>query len=292
MTSVSFVHRGGPEMASYRYRAAIPAANLGARMNDTDADIVIYAKPLENEVQEMLHARARASLIVADFCDDHFDQFHYQQFARAAHAITCPTAEMLKRIPEAERHKAAVIPDPYEFAEVEPHVRGVKCLWFGHASNLPSLFRVIRSLDEYPLMIVSNSPMAMPWSIEEMHRQFAEADIVVIPATEPAKSANRAIESIRQGCMVVAEPHPALEGIPGIWVGNIKEGVEWTRQNLSEANQWVRQAQSYVRTRFSPKTQADAWRTLFEKMKSPSISDAERSNGRAGSTSTAVPMPT
>jgi hypothetical protein len=53
---------------------------------------------------------------------------------------------------------------------------------------------------------------------------------VVIPATAPYKSANRAIEAIRQGCFVVAEPHPALEGFP-IYIGNIKHAIRQRKPN-------------------------------------------------------------
>jgi hypothetical protein len=182
--------------------------------------------------------------------------------------------------------------DPYEFPEVEPHVAGVNLLWYGHAVNLPGLMRVIRSLDDYPLMIVSNSPMAMPWSHEEMLRQFAKADIVVLPATEDYKSPNRAVEAIRQGCFVVAEPHPAIEEIPGIYIGSLKEGVEWVRQNLSEANLRVRLAQRYISARFSPRTLASAWKSLLDPVRLRSISEADGTPGRAGSTSMAsIPAP-
>jgi hypothetical protein len=109
-----------------------------------------------------------------------------------------------------------------------------------------------------------------------MLEEFARADIVVIPATAPYKSANRAIEAIRQGCFVVAEPHPALEGFP-IYIGNIKEGIEWTKtQNMSQR---ILEAQNFVTAKFTPQTLIDKWKIATRR---PTTLDAERKNGTVG----------
>jgi hypothetical protein len=124
--------------------------------------------------------------------------------------------------------------------------------------------------------VVSNFDGAISWSNETMLEEFARADIVVIPATAPYKSANRAIEAIRQGCFVVAEPHLALEGFP-IYIGNIKEGIEWTtKQNMNEL---ISKAQKFVREEFSPQTLIDKWKTVTRR---PTTLDAERKNGTVG----------
>jgi hypothetical protein len=109
-----------------------------------------------------------------------------------------------------------------------------------------------------------------------MLEEFARADIVVIPATAPYKSANRAIEAIRQGCYVVAESHPALEGFP-IYIGNIKEGIEWTTQQ--DMNELISKAQKFVREEFSPQTLIDKWKTATKR---PITLDADQRNGTVG----------
>jgi len=96
-----------------------------------------------------------------------------------------------------------------------------------------------------------------------LEKAFDKSDIVILPATETYKSANRAVEAIRQGCFVVAEPHPAWNDIPGIWIGNIREGIEWVQTHLNEANQMVASAQAYVREMYSPAACADLWRKVI-----------------------------
>lgn len=285
--NVSFIHRGGAGMASYRYRAMLPAHHLGARINDTSADVLVYAKPAPEEVDEAVAAKDAGKAIVVDFCDDHFaTQPHYMQMADLADAVTCPTTTMMAQIMAAGyKGEVTVIFDPYEFPEVMPHCAGANLLWFGHGSNFNSLVRVLPRIFA-PLVAVSNIPLARPWSMETMYREFLSADIVILPATAPHKSANRAIESIRQGCFVVAEPHPSLTELPGIWIGDIPEGIAWAIQNPSQANERTREAQNYVSTRFSPRTQASAWKSLLQRVKSACTSAAATSTGRSGSTST------
>jgi len=270
----SFIHWGDKNAASWRYRAKIPAGDW-ASQNDLTADTLIFAKPQANELMDMARAKARGAWVVVDFCDDHFDWLHYQEALRLADAVTCSTTEMAKRIKELGRD-ATVISDPYEYPEMPPHCNGVNLLWFGHHVNRESLQRILPDLEGYPLRVVSNFDGAIPWSKETMLEEFAQADIVVIPATAPYKSANRAIEAIRQGCYVVAEPHPALEGFP-IYIGNIKEGIEWTKQQ--NMKKLVSKAQNFVRERFTPQILIDKWKIATKR---PTTSDAEQRNGTVG----------
>ena len=270
----SFIHWGDKNAASWRYRAKMPAVDW-ASLNDLTADTWVFAKPQANELMMMARAKARGAWVVVDFCDDHFDWLHYQEALRLADAVTCPTTEMAKRIKELGKD-ATVIPDPYEYPEMPPHCDGVNLLWYGHHVNRESLKRILPEIEGYPLRVVSNFDGAIPWSHETMLREFAKADIVVIPATAPYKSANRAIEAIRQGCYVVAEPHPALEGFP-IYIGNIKEGIEWTKQQ--NMNKLITKAQKFVREEFSPATLIDKWKNATRR---PTTLDAEKRNGTVG----------
>ena len=270
----SFIHWGNKNAASWRYRAKIPSGDW-ATLNDLTADTLIFAKPQASELMDMARAKARGAWVVVDFCDDHFDWMHYQEALRLADAVTCSTTEMAKRIKVLGRD-ATVIPDPYEYSEMPPHCNGVNLLWFGHHVNRDSLQRILPDLKGYPLRVVSNFDGAIPWSKETMLEEFARADIVVIPTTASYKSANRAIEAIRQGCFVVAEPHPALEGFP-IYIGNIKEGIEWTKQQ--NMNELILEAQNFVRERFTPQILIDKWKIATKR---PTTLDAEKRNGTDG----------
>lgn len=254
-------------MASYRYRAEIPARGLGASVNDPTADVLVYAKPSPEELGEMCLAQELGKTVVVDFCDDHFSRLpHYREVALTADAVTCPTRVMAGIVLEATGRMAEVIPDPYEFEEEAPHCSGDKALWFGHAVNKQSLLSVLPKIDS-PLTVVSNIPGAIPWSIETMYREFKKADVVIIPKTATYKSPNRAIESIRQGCFVVAEQHPSIENIPGIWIGDIKEGIEWASRNQQEANKRTKLAQDYIRELYAPRTVSNAWKSLLERVR-------------------------
>jgi hypothetical protein len=270
----SFIHWGNKNAASWRYRAKIPSGDW-ATLNDLTADTLIFAKPQASELMDMARAKARGAWVVVDFCDDHFDWMHYQEALRLADAVTCSTTEMARRIKELGRD-ATVIADPYEFPEMPPHYAGTNLLWFGHHVNRDSLQRILPDLEGYPLRVVSNFEGAIPWSKETMLEEFARADIVVIPTTASYKSANRAIEAIRQGCFVVAEPHPALKNFP-IYIGNIKEGIEWTKQQ--NMNELISKAQRFVREEFSPQILIDKWKSATRR---PTTLDADQRNGTVG----------
>lgn len=262
---ISFCHYGTEKMASYRYRAWIPAQELGADINNPKADVIIFAKPIDQDVPHIIAAQKRGRIVIADFCDMHFNLPYYNLILKTANAVTCPTQWMSDFIRLEYGIEVDVVPDPYEYEEKEPHCNGKKLLWYGQAQNMDSLTRIKPLLEGYELAVVSNVEGMIPWSIPNMIEQFAIADIVVMPETAPYKSPNRTLEAIRQGCFVVAEPHPAINDIPGIWIGNIKEGIEWASQNLSQANIRTKRAQQYVQSKYSPKTQANAWRTVIQK---------------------------
>ena len=279
---VSFAHYGNESMASYRYRAQIPAQQLGASINDPTADVIIFAKPIDQDVPHVVKAQQKGKKVIADFCDMHFHLKHYEVILKAADAVTVPTQWFADYIREEYGIEAYVVPDPFEFEEKEPHCNGDKLLWYGQAMNFDSLERIARDIQGHPLAIVSNMEGCIPWSLEEMVKQFAIADIVLMPETSPYKSPNRTIEAIRQGCFVVAEPHPAINDIPGIWIGNIGKGIAWAQQNLSEANERTKLAQAFVQNKYSPQTQANAWRTVIQKALSSSTSDVAIFTGTDG----------
>lgn len=253
---ISFIHAGGPSMASYRYRVQIPAKSLNARINRFPADILIFAKPLRDEVDLAKRAQQLGHKVVVDFCDDHFyTKPHYSLFADLADLITCCTSIMAERVGRA----CHIVPDTYEFDELPPHCNGARLLWFGHQSNIGS---VGPFLDLKDLRKVSNASCCIPWSVDTVEFELQCADIVLMPATDSYKSPNRTLEAIRSGCFVVAEPHPAINDFP-IWIGDIREGIAWATQNPQQANEMTLKAQAFIREKYSPAIQASAWRTAL-----------------------------
>lgn len=253
---ISFIHRGGSEMASYRYRVQIPAKELGFRINDISAETLIFAKPLPPDIEL---ARTNKGINVVDICDDHLGTPLYQEMMHLAHIITCPTEDMQQRIGKYSYY-AHIVPDTYEFEEKTPHCHGTRLIWFGHKLNLYSLVRILPDIEDYELRVVSNAPGSIPWSVETTQKELDNADIAIFPATKTYKSPNRVLEAIRRGCFVVAEYHPSLEEFDGIWVGDIRQGIEFAQNHPEKANSWTRQAQQFIKNQYSPKIQASAWR--------------------------------
>lgn len=281
---ISFIHRGGEEMASYRYRVSIPARELGFEINNPNVETLIFSKPFP---KDLLLADKHRGRIVVDICDDHLGTELYRDMLQLSHVVTCSTLELQKRIAEYGYH-AHYIPDTYEFDEKSPHCNGINLIWFGHKLNLYSLNRILPDIMDYPLRVVSNAPKTIPWSVDTTKAELDRADIAIFPATKDYKSPNRVLEAIRRGCFVVAEDHPSLEGFEGIWIGNIRQGIEFAQQHPEKANSWTRQAQAFIRNKYSPKTQASAWRKALEL---DSILDREDITGQDGSMSISPELP-
>jgi hypothetical protein len=289
--SLSFIHHGDADMASYRYRAANPAALLGASLNDSSADVLIFAKPAGHELSMLREANRAGCITIVDFCDVHWHMPQISSMLNQATAVTANTEFMAQLIHDDTGRTATVIPDAYEYEECLPHCKGNRLLWFGHSTNGASLNRLMGFSTEYPLRVVTNKSAQAPdspidivdWSTEALRQEFAKADIVLLPDTAPHKSANRAIEAIRQGCFVVAEPHPALTDFPGIWIGNLRKGVVWASQHQEDARSMTEAAQQYVKEKYSLEHTVSALRTLLTELSSTWEQDV--STGTAGSIS-------
>lgn len=275
---VSFIHYGDTTMASFRYRANNPAHAIGASLNDIKADIVIFAKPQARDIPIIAEIQQDGRKVIVDFCDDHFDVPYYHDVAAIADMITCPTAEMAKVIFN-HGYMAKIIPDAAEYPLAEPHCNGANLLWYGHGSNIGSLTRILPDIKGYPLRVVSNVNETIPWSLQGMLDEFKLADIVLMPATKEYKSPNRTIEAIRQGCFVVAEPHPSINDIPGIWIGEIKAGIEWAVNHPQQANEGTKLAQEYVNENFSQERTANAWKQLVKELSSTSAAVTRTGTG-------------
>lgn len=245
-------------IASSRYRGEIPEREL-RRLGVPEGNDVLIASKHSWDWESVTKPFKR---VIFDVCDDHFHdqhQAHYRLACNRADLITCNSSEMAKVIKAETGRDAVLIPDPYEQPERPAKVND-NLLWFGHRSNLPDLEREMPSLHGLKLAVVTNAPGYAQWSPGMMDEAFNRAGLVVIPTGKSlAKSGNRAIEAIRRGLFVVANPLPAYQDL-GIWTGNIREGVDWALSHRAEVIKRIKGAQDYVKHEYSPARIGKLWK--------------------------------
>jgi len=276
--NVVWVNRFGPVLASYRYRAEIPAQEVckhngfKTAINNGEADIVVYSKPWQEDLENAEKAKSEGAKIVVDFCDDHFQDPMYHEFAKLADAIVCPTNAMRARIYDYTKRDSVAIGDPYEQPECKPHADSetLNYLWFGHMGNLKDILDVSHILDGRRLRVVSGPqqiPSVIPWSPDNMRDAFAVSNIALFPTKPGAeyKSPNRLINSIRAGLFPICMTHPSyLEFKHFAWVGNFPTGLKWVDAFNGELNDLVLAGQDYIRDRYSPETIGKQWASFLE----------------------------
>ena len=272
-----FIHRGGPEMASYRYRAMMPAAQVGGTVNGGDAQVLIFSKPTPDDLVLAKDNKEHGVKIVADLGDDHFNHAIwgpiYREMVRLADCVVTPTNNMAARIKTyTGRTVDAVIADPYEEALQPPHANGAeKYLWFGNPVNLKDLTQWKPHLKDLDLTIVKTSNHKLEfdyltWSPEVQTAQLGKANVVILPTRKGAeyKSANRLVNAVRAGCFVVASTHPsATEFRRFIWAGSFVTGLQWAKYFKDELNDMVREGQAYCE-KFSPENIGTQWAQVLD----------------------------
>lgn len=259
--SVTFKH-WGPNTASARYRAMIPARELDKMGIVEGKQWLVIGKHGWDWDQET----EGFEKVCFDVCDDHFgDKFdqHYLIGIERADLVTCNSLEMQRLILEKTGRESVCIPDPYEQSEREPRLHD-HILWFGHQSNLRDLLPWADRFPKLEVVTGGSMPGVTRWSPESMDEAFDRAGIVILPTGKSmAKSGNRAIEAIRRGLFVVAGYLPAYADL-GVWIGDIEDGVKWALSHKSEAISRILRSQRYVKCEYSPERIAGLWkRALF-----------------------------
>jgi hypothetical protein len=280
--NIVFVHRGGPSSASYRYRALEPAKHVSkingfsCSINGGAADIIVFSKPQPDDVPMMEAAKKDGCKVVADFCDDHFQHpsfAFYKDMVKGADFVVAPTKVMAERILEHTGRVAdAVIPDAYEEAEREPHAEGNKILWFGHNVNVMDLRKWMGNLKDWDFTILTGPKLpeeakSRLWTPESQTEELARANIVFLPTRKGAeyKTNNRLLNSIRAGCFPVCAQHPAyIEFKDMVWVGDCYTGLRWVKAFSGDLNGLVKQAQDYIREKYSPAAIGALWAKAME----------------------------
>jgi hypothetical protein len=254
--NITFKHCG-EKLASSRYRALIPTRELAKLGIGPGMDWVVMNKHNWKWIEQTAgYARA-----CYDVCDDHFSDGkaeHYLECCARADRVTCNSPEMARVIKAKTGRDAIVIPDPYEQPERPPRVHD-KLLWFGHRANLQDLAPWMSRLPGCVVVSNADLPGITQWTPEVMDAAFSAAGLVVIPTGKSAaKSANRAIESIRRGLFPVCGYLPAHADL-GVWQGDILDGVRWALGHPDEALGRIRRMQAYVRREYSPQRIARLW---------------------------------
>ena len=268
-----------PNIASTRYRAIAPAKYLrehGVTLCGDDGDLVIVGKHgFDPEVVSNFKA------VIYDVCDDWFrdakDGPFYRDMCKNATEVTCNSDVMRFRIFQETGRVATVIPDAFEHEEWEPSW-GAGLLWFGNSINLPDFASAVEKLKglNVPLGCISKredylsediKKLIIPWSPTAVDKGLKSCAIVIIPTgMSAAKSANRLIESVRAGKFVVCEPLPAYEEFSDwLWVGDLREGVEWAMQNEGECLKRVKDCQRYIKKNYSLEKVGKKWLEVVKK---------------------------
>ena len=247
--SVTFVSFG-ETVASSRLRASIPQQQLEKIGVKRGLDVVVYGKHLV-AFDQIKHFKNK----VFDCCDDHFRTDrgdYYREHIAKADLVTCNSEKMAEIILVETGRIATVIPDPYE-SEENPAGMGNGLLWFGHESNLIDLHPY---LDLKPEVLTGSD-----WSRDKQLAALDKCAAVLIPTGKSmAKSANRLIESVRNGRFVIAGHMPAHEEFKRMmWVGNIRDGVEWAKAYPHKAVGQVKECQQYIRDKYSPEAIGRLW---------------------------------
>lgn len=258
---VTFRHFG-EHLASSRYRAIIPCAQLRAAGIENGADWLVIGK----HGWDWHKQTDGFKRVCFDVCDDHFagpHADHYLNGCLLADVVTCNSHEMARAILAKTSRVATVIPDPYEQPEQSPRVHD-RVLWFGHQSNLADLMPWVDGMkaagaSQMEIVTGLDADGVTRWTPESMDAAFERAGLVVIPTGKSmAKSGNRAIESLRRGLFVVAGYLPAYADL-GVYTGNIHDGIAWALSHRQDVLHRIAMAQNYISREYSPERIGELW---------------------------------
>lgn len=264
-----------PQLASFRFRVAIPASRLTVpyRIGVTGSPTFFY-----KDGNPTL-AKALKTGVVYDVVNDHFSgprAASYHAMAQAADVLTTCSEVMRETVRRATGRESVVIDDPYENECAAPAVDGDRVLWFGHGANLSSLKPYA---DTPGLVVCSNVAGAIPWSHENEADCIESAAVVLLTGNNPGASTNRIVKAIRAGRFVVTPG-----GVPSweqfrefCWIGDVSEGVRWALNNREEACKKILAGQAYTLARFTPSAITGKWMEVFG-----STSGAATKSKRAG----------
>jgi len=290
--NVSYVTTGNDNIASFRYRILSPAQNLGkhliipnvSSLARKESEVVVFSKHWTyNDWSYAKFCKLRGQKVIFDVCDDHFEgkmSDHYRRMSDVADTITCNSYEMAEIIRDKMDRDAVVIPDPVLSPQLsyDPSIPTSLC-WYGQSMNIHGLYDVYTEDCTYPLEIVLPSnvqPPAYfqapqirwtPWHKDIIPSLAERNTVAVLPYRQgkAAKSANRVLEALQCGMIVLTDPIPSVQELP-------KAGIAYLDRPINEVMEavqgwdWepeIEKAQKHIAENYSPEVIADKWARVF-----------------------------
>lgn len=267
---ICFVHRGGPQMASFRYRAEIPAKELAkygheVSINHGRGQLVIFSKPMADDLELARSIKGQCHIAV-DIADNHFDKGDlYQKMLEIADTVIVPTEVMAGIVSQRTSKAPWIIGDPYEFERQSPHADGDKTVWFGNRVNFPDIKPYMKYVDRVVTDIDQEGITF--YSPENLRRALSEANLCILPTRPGAeyKTANRLINAVQMGLFPICDTHPSYDEFKDfVWTGGIHTGMRWARHFHTDLNSLVRKCQSYIEETYSPAVIGKQWADLCD----------------------------
>lgn len=285
---VNFIIITDETVASFRFHNVIPAQELsflGHQSFITEypldgCDVYVFSKHLNyGDHWYMKALKSEGKKTVFHCCDNHFNLphgDHYRRMINTADIVTASTQAMADIIQSETGVFAKVIPDVYEQGErsacFKPDGK-LKVLWFGHPSNLDGLAESMPLEDIDLVLCTSTSEVPLPlvgqkvvlWTPKNLHMALDWCDVVIIPSIvsddrKVVKSHNRLTDSVMSGKFVIATPLPSYEEFKDIYLGDIKEGLDWLKcKDTTDIENRIAKSQDYIRTKYSPDVIGKRW---------------------------------
>lgn len=295
MINVSYVTTGNEGIASFRYRVLAPAQEMSkhliipkvSRLADKDAAIVIFSKHWTyNDWSYANFCKKRGQKVIFDVCDDHTEgklSDHYHRMLDVAHTITCNSKEMARIIKEKTGKVAVVIEDPVLSPRMayDPDLPTSLC-WYGQAMNIQGLYDVYTPDCTYPLEIAlpgNVQPPAhfqapwirwTPWHKDIIPSLAERNTVAVLPYRQgkEAKSANRVLEALQCGMVVLTDPIPSVQELPKAGIAYLDRPIN---EIMVEIRGWnweleIQKAQAYIEKHYSPEAIAEKWVQVFKEI--------------------------
>lgn len=293
--NVSYVTTSNENVASFRYRVLAPAQGLGShlviptvgRVADKKSEVVVFSKHwVYNDWSYANFCKLRGQKVIFDICDDHLDgkfSDHYRRMLDVAHAVTCNSNEMARIIKEKTGKDAVVIEDPVLSPRMtyDPELPTSLC-WYGQAMNIHGLYDVYTPDCTYPLEIVlpgNVQPPAhfqapwirwTPWHKDVISSLAERNTVAVLPYRQgkEAKSANRVLEALQCGMVVLTDLIPSVQELP-------KTGIVYLDRPINEVMESVRgwkwelelqKAQDHIEENYSPEVITSKWVQVFRSL--------------------------
>jgi glycosyltransferase involved in cell wall biosynthesis len=176
------------------------------------------------------------------------------------------------------------------------NARRLELAWFGHPTNVGALYALMPQL----LPLARQAPISLtlvsaadsgieewcelfnfrhgrycrmvfvPWSLADTWRVLGDCDMCVLPVdvakeSKSAKSANRLVEALRAGRIVVASPLPAYQEFAASARidENLVQGIRWALDHPAEVVQRIRTGQAAIEEKYSPAAIALRWQQVI-----------------------------